>query len=166
MNVADIQSLYRYNDWANRRLLDAASALPAESVSRDLGGSLASVRDVVAHVVSTEWAWLERWHGTNPSSVPDWVDGNVVSLIARLGEVQTKRAAFLKTISNSDLSSPVSFVFMSGVPDKHELQDLLVHVVNHSTYHRGQLASMLRRFGTAPPATDFVVFKAEMRQQK
>jgi uncharacterized damage-inducible protein DinB len=162
MNLDDIRTLYRYNEWAHRRLLDAISALRPEELTQDLGGSFKTIRDVTAHVVSTEWSWLERWGGMSPTAAPDWVDnGDMNEIVAKLREVEAKRAQFFETVSDSDMSRPIEFRYLSGQPGVHALQELMIHVVNHSTYHRGQIASMLRQLGSAPPSTDFVVFRAE-----
>jgi uncharacterized damage-inducible protein DinB len=160
MNLGDIRDLYRYNEWAHQRLLDAVAALPPEDLTRDLGGSFKTITDVESHVISTEWAWLERWTGVNPTQAPAWVDsGDMSQIVAGLREVEAKRSRFFDGLSDGDLNKTIQYRFMSGNPGAHTLQDLLVHLVNHSTYHRGQIASMLRQLGTAPPSTDFVVFK-------
>lgn len=163
MNVADVKTLYRYNDWANGLVFNAIASLPSEDVTRDLGGSFASLRSVVAHVISTEWAWLERWHGTSPKERPAWMEGDIGSLMARLLDIQAKRSLFLDNLSDDALASQMSFTYLSGNPDQQILQDMLVHVVNHSTYHRGQITLMFRQLGHAPPSTDFVLFRSENR---
>lgn len=163
MNVSDIRTLYRYNEWANERLFSAIAKLSDEDISRDLGGSFPSLRDVVAHVVSTEWSWLERWHGVSPTARPAWADGDLPSIVAQLRDVEARRARFLDSLSDNELASSISFTYLSGKPDQHVLQDLLVHVANHSTYHRGQITLMFRQLGHAPPSTDFVLFKSENR---
>ena len=161
MNRSDILSLYRYNDWANGRVAAALQPLSTDALNRDLGGGFRTIRATFAHVVSAEWIWLERWRGSSVSAVPDWVSGGDLSfLLARLSEVQANRATYLGQLTESVLSQRLEFRYISGAAASHELSDLLLHVVNHSTYHRGQLASMLRAAGAAPPATDFVVFKA------
>ena len=66
MDVADIQELYRYNQWANDRAFEAASGLTLEEFTRDLGNSYPSVRDTLTHIVWAEWIWLQRWKGTSP----------------------------------------------------------------------------------------------------
>ena len=161
MNSTDAIKLYRYNDWANARLLDAAAKLSPEQQSQDLGGSFHSVREVIAHMVVTEWAWLQRWCGVNPAAAPGWAEESVSELAARLKKVEESRSLFLTGLSEAALSTRIDFTYMSGNAGSHEVQDLLIHVVNHATYHRGQLTSMIRQLGNEPPSTDFVVFRAE-----
>lgn len=163
MNVSDIKTLYRYNEWANERLFTAIAELSDEDIARDLGGSLPSLRHVVAHIVSAEWSWLERWHGVSPTVRPGWTEADLDSIVAQLHAIEAKRTLFLDNLSDEALASSLSFKYLSGKPDQHILQDLLVHVVNHSTYHRGQIALMFRQLGHAPPSTDFVLFKSENR---
>jgi len=162
MNTADIIELYRYNEWANERLFGAAGALSSEALTQDLGGSFRSIRDVLAHVASVEWMWLERWHGVSPSGIPEWaVSRDLSVLLHHLADVQARRAAFFDELSDATLLLQVAFRYISGTAGCHPLHDLLIHVVNHSTYHRGQVASMLRQLGAVPPPTDFIVFKAQ-----
>ncbi len=160
MNLRDVKVLFEYNDWANQRLLDAVATLSTEQLRRDLGGSYKTVRDLEAHIVSTEWAWLERWGGVSPTKTPDWVNGgDIDEIIAELHALELRRSEFLWSMPDADLSKPIEYHFLSGEPGVHTLQDLMIHVVNHSTYHRGQLASMLRQLGAPAPSTDFVLFK-------
>jgi uncharacterized damage-inducible protein DinB len=161
MNLVDIRDLYHYNEWAHQRLLDSVATLRPEELTRDLGGSFKTIIDVEAHVISTEWAWLERWGGVNPPGPPAWAEsGDMSQIVAGLREVEAKRSRFLDGLSDADLNKMVEYRFMRGDPGANTLQDLLIHVVNHSTYHRGQIASMIRQLGTKPPQTDFVFFKS------
>ncbi|MEP6507434.1 MAG: DinB family protein [Gemmatimonadales bacterium] len=161
MNTQDAIKLYRYNAWANRRLLDSASNLSSEQLTHDLGGSFPTVRAVIAHMVLTEWVWFQRWAGKNPPGPPDWAGADLPDLISRLRDLERDRAEFLAGLSDEQLSSRIDFTYLSGAVGSHELQDLLIHVVNHGTFHRGQLTSMIRQLGVAPRSTDFVVFRAE-----
>lgn len=163
MNTSEIFELYHYNDWADNLLLRAATTLSAEEVNRDLGGSYKSIRDVIAHIAAAEWAWLERWNGISPQSIPDWVAEDLSVLSGHLQNVQARRDLFLQSLSDAALSSEVVFRFLSGAADQHPLHDLLIHVVDHSSYHRGQLASKLRQAGAIPPPTGFIAFKSERR---
>jgi len=163
MNSHDIVLLYGYNDWANDRLLRAIAGTPPDVFTRDLGGgSFRSIRDVVAHIASADWIWLERWNGGSPSSLPAWYGSDSrETLLAQLEAIAAARGAFLQRLTAADLDRELSFKYLSGKPARVRFEDVLVHVVNHSTYHRGQLASMLRHVGTPPPPTDFIVFRTE-----
>jgi len=71
MSPDEMRQLYDYNAWANRRALEAASALTEEQFTRVLGSSFASVRDTLVHIYSGEWVWLERFQGRTPTAFPD-----------------------------------------------------------------------------------------------
>lgn len=160
MNASDIRVLYEYNDWANALLFSSIAQLPQEKIDRDLGGSLPSLRNVVAHIMTAEWAWLERLHGVSPTSRPDWADENMSTLQARLGDIESKRTIYVEGLTDAHLSEPLTFTYLSGKSGVNVLQDVLVHVVNHSTYHRGQITLMFRQLDEAPPSTDFIAFRS------
>jgi len=162
MNRRDFLDLYTYTDWADRRLAGALRTLPAEAASRRFEGSFPTIRDLVAHVVGAEWVWLERFGGASPAATPDWFQlGDVADLCDRHAEVAARRLAFLRERTEESLDVRLSFRYFRGAAGSLALRDALFHVANHATYHRGQLASMLRAVGAEPPATDFTEFVAE-----
>jgi uncharacterized damage-inducible protein DinB len=164
MMLNEVIELFEYNDWANARLLGACSSLSQEQWSQDLGGSYPTLLSVVAHVVGGEWIWLQRWTGESPRSVPDWfTDPTPSGLDDALEQVQQERRRFLGTLTDADLDREVPYTLLDGSKGALALSSLLRHLVNHSTYHRGQIASMLRRLNVAPPATDLLIF-AQQRQ--
>jgi len=69
MSPTEIQQLYDYNAWANRRSLAAAEKLKAEEFTRPLGSSFSSVRDTLAHIYGAEWSWLERFQVRSPAAL-------------------------------------------------------------------------------------------------
>ena len=71
MNQTDMLLLYEYNAWADRRVLEAASALTPEQYNKQMGSSFSSVRDTLSHIYGVEWLWLERFQGSSPSAIPD-----------------------------------------------------------------------------------------------
>jgi len=163
MTPADILDLFRYNAWANERITSSVIRLPLESITQDLGGSFPTVRDTFAHIVSAEWIWLQRWRGINLTSAPEWVKSADLSLLVEQHrEVEAKRSAYLMGLTESDLGSTCSFTLLSGKASSYTLRDLLVHVANHSTYHRGQIAAMLRRLGAPALSTDFLIYRSEV----
>lgn len=159
MNPATIGGLYRYNDWANEQLLDAASRLPAADFTRDLSSSHRSIRDTLTHIVWSEWIWLQRWKGVSPTLVfapADFPDAE--ALRERFRSVSGERSAFLGETSAATLLQVVEYTNLQGETWRYPLWQQLHHVVNHSTYHRGQVVTLLRQTGAAAPATDLLVY--------
>ena len=83
-------------------------------------------------------------------------DASAPSLRAKLKEVAEEREQFLAAVE--DLEAAIDYRDMTGNPFTQKLADILQHIVNHSTYHRGQLTTMIRQVGVTPPRTDFLVF--------
>lgn len=158
----EILQLYDYNRWANRRVLDVVGALTPEQLTRDLGSSFPSVRDTLAHVLAAEWVWLERWRGSSPTSFPDdsGLDSHA-AIVTRWDEHESDQAAFLEDLTEDRLREVVAYRNTAGQPFAEPLWQLMRHVVNHSTYHRGQVTTMLRQMGAAAVGTDLITYFRE-----
>lgn len=158
----EMRDLYAYDRWATDRILDAAGRLSAEERSRDLGSSFPSVLATLAHIAAADWVWLERWHGRSPTGLPGgWELSNLDEVRRRWEKVLDERTAFVNGLTEEDLRREVSYRTTSGTPHRNPLAALLRHVVNHATYHRGQVVTMLRQLGAEPPATDLIVYYRE-----
>jgi uncharacterized damage-inducible protein DinB len=156
----EIRELFAYHRWANQRFLAAASALTPEQLSRDLGSSFPSVLATLAHVLSAEWIWLERWHGRSPSArtPADWDLSDRDELRRRWAEVEGAQAEFIQGLTEEELRRVLDYRTLAGDPFSSALWQILRHLVNHATYHRGQVSTMLRQLGTSAPATDLVLY--------
>ena len=164
MSIDELRNLYRYNSWANDAFARVLRELPDETFRREVGGAFPSLQRIFAHLVAAEWVWLERWQGHSPAAFPEWVQSGNASLLADvLRDVESRRAGQFTGLRESDLETALSLRYLSGQPASHVLRDVLVHVVNHSTYHRGQLSLMMRLLDLAPPSTDFIRFPADLR---
>ena len=156
---AFIGAIYRYNSWANEEMLTAASRVSPADFTRDVKSSYGSIRDTLTHIVWAEWIWLERWKGASPAVVFAPAD---FPTIERLGErfraVAAERSVFLGSLTAEALDQVVEYRNMKGETWRYPLWQQLCHVVNHSTYHRGQVGTMLRQIGAVPPTTDFLVY--------
>ncbi|MGH9744602.1 MAG: DinB family protein [Candidatus Acidiferrales bacterium] len=162
MNVEDFRQLYEYNSWANRRTLDACSALSDERFTRDLGSSFRSIRDTLAHICEVEWLWLERWRGNSQISMrPDSDFSTLDSLRRRWDEVESSLNGYVKNLSADDVARIIEHKTTKGVPQSAPHWQMLQHLVNHGTYHRGQVATMLRQLGATPNSTDLIFFYRE-----
>lgn len=159
MNRQDILRLYDYNAWANTRILGAVEPLTPEAFLRDLKNSFPSVRDTLAHILGAEWIWLRRWHGESPVKLLSATDfPSLAALKDRFAAIEAERRAFLEGLTEARLTQPFHYRDTRGnaytLPLVHSLQ----HVVNHGTYHRGQITTMLRQLGAQPVSTDMSRF--------
>ena len=169
MNKAGIQLLFEYDRWANNRVLQAASTLSVEQFTRDLGGSFRSVRDTLLHIISGEWGWLTYWKEPfiSPAFLADLKSRreamfdpngfpNAAAVRLKWVEVEKEQIEFLNRLTDeaSRRMLPIRKTQLS-------LAQLMQHLANHSTYHRGQIALMMRQLGAEPLATDFHVFLIE-----
>ncbi len=162
MNVEDFRLLYDYNSWANHRTLDACAALSEEQFTRDLGSSFRSVRDTLAHICGVEWLWLERWHGRSHNALPPAAEfPNLASLRRRWDELERNLLDYIASLTPEDTQRTIQHKTTQGVPQAAPLWQMLQHLVNHGTYHRGQVATMLRQLGAKPLSTDLIFFYRE-----
>jgi uncharacterized damage-inducible protein DinB len=163
VTAADLRSLVDYNYWARDRILDGVSALGAEQYNRPMGSSFSSVRETLVHIYSAEWIWHSRWQGESPTkalSVDQWPD--LPSLSASWRDLETRIRSFVATLTDESLNRVLEYRLISGQPGKSAFGHMVQHVVNHGTYHRGQITTLLRQLGAAPPkSTDLIAFYRE-----
>jgi len=162
MNAEDFRLLYDFNSWANHRTLEACTALNEAQFTQDLGSSFRSVRDTLAHIYGAEWLWLERWHGRSPNALPSTADfPNLEPLRRRWNEFDRDLLDFLASLTSEDVQRVITHKTTAGVEQSAPLWQMLQHLVNHGSYHRGQVATMLRQLGAKAISTDLIVFHRE-----
>lgn len=173
MTKDDIQLLFEYDRWANMRILRCVSALRPEQFTRNLGGSSPSVRDTLLHIIGGEWIWLSYWKEPplnadsltelrkrrevlfRPDAFPD-----VEAVLTKWAEIERDQMEFVKHVTDESLEQMLPFRTTQA-----KLAHLMQHLANHSTYHRGQIALMMRQLDSEPLATDFHVFLVEGRER-
>lgn len=162
--VSDIAYLFAYNEWANRKTFDAAAALTPAQRSQHIESSFPSVNATLAHIVGAEWIWLERWMGRPTGGFPEWVTTpDFDDLRRRLAAIEAERRAFIDGLTGMRLSADLSYRLLNGAESSQPLHILMRHLANHSTYHRGQIATFFRQLGVTPPSTDLIRFAREAR---
>jgi uncharacterized damage-inducible protein DinB len=160
--IDEIRELYEFNRWANERMLDAVAVLTEEELTRAVGGSFPSLRATLTHMVGAEWIWLSRWRGVSPTGLPEsWDLSTHAAIRERWRAIDAERAAYLETLNDEALGRVVEYRQLSGAAYATPLWQLLRHVVNHASYHRGQVMMLLRQIGRPAVATDLVVFYRE-----
>lgn len=160
--LSEVLELYRYDDWATDRVLAAAATLSHEQLTRDVGGSFPSVLATLAHILHADWIWLSRWQGASPTGWPtEWRVGDFATLRSHRQRVTHDRNAWLAGLREDDLDRRVHYRNTAGEPLGSRMHEMLRHVVNHASYHRGQVTSQLRAVGGQPVATDLIVWFRE-----
>lgn len=166
MNIEEFRLLYEYNSWANRRMLESCAALNHEQLTRGLGSSFPSVHDTLAHILGAEWLWLERWHGRSPNSyAPTSEFPNAGSVRARWAEIDRDLLDYIASLTPEDVQRVVHHTTTAGVPQAAPLWQMLQHLANHGTYHRGQITTLLRQLGAKATGTDLITFYRERAAQ-
>jgi uncharacterized damage-inducible protein DinB len=151
MTLQDLQTLVDYHYWARDRLLDAVATLTPEQYQRDLGSSFKSVRETMTHVYAAEWAWYERWQGRSPTALlpPDQF-ADLAALRHAWSELETKLRDYVAGVGDHGTAKIIEYKLLSGAAGASPLWQMLQHVVNHASYHRGQVTTMLRQMGAQP----------------
>jgi len=162
MKPAEMVALFKYNAWADRRVLEAASALTQEQFTKQLGSSFSSVRDTLAHIYGVEWLWLERFQGHSPSAIPnDPAFADITNLRACWAAFEPKMLNFVRGLTQEGLDAVMEYKTMKYGVYCNPLWQSMLHLVNHGTYHRGQITTMLRQLGAQPILTDLMHFYRE-----
>jgi uncharacterized damage-inducible protein DinB len=153
-----LNEMFRYNYWARDRQLHACAAVSEDDFTRPAGGSFPSLRDTLAHLVGAEWLWLERWKGRSPSALPQASEFPTLALIEQhWSAVETDMMEWLGTVTEPGLLRLIVYRNLKGERWSYPLWRMMMHLVNHQTYHRGQVTALLRALGVAAPMVDFLV---------
>ena len=164
MKPAEMRDLFAFNAWANHRVLAAAEALTTEQYTKPLGSSFGSVRDTLAHICGVEWVWLERMEGRSPSAIPQATEyPNLVALRARWAETEKHWLEYVSRLDQAELDEEVDYKTLSFGASRDLRWQMMQHVVNHGTYHRGQVITMLRQLGAKGASTDLIAFYRERK---
>jgi uncharacterized damage-inducible protein DinB len=162
MTADDIRLLIDYHYWARDRLLAAVEPLTTEQYNADLGSSFPSLRDTLVHLYSAEWIWHRRLNGDSPAAMlaPDtFPDFSALQRAWR--DHETMMREFLAGIGDA-VDRVVSYRTTDGRTFAEPIAQILQHVVNHGSYHRGQVTTMLRQLKAAPPkGMDLIAFHRE-----
>lgn len=148
-----------YTLWADRLVRDAAREVRPEDLTREAGVSFGSLLGTLVHMLGSQRRWLSRFTGQalpvlpTPKDLPDFL-----SLAMAWEETHAELEAFLAALTEEQLAAEITWTSTEGEPHTLPLWQPVSHMVNHATYHRGQVASLLRQLGYQPPRTDMSYF--------
>jgi uncharacterized damage-inducible protein DinB len=162
MNKQDIQFLYKYNQWANERILDAAAHVTEEQFLAPASYPHGGLRSTLTHTLFAEWLWRIRWQGElpprrfKPEAFPTFD-----SLRARWLEEGKTLNMFIDSLTDEQLNMPFQFKTTRGDEMGNILWQTMAHVVNHGTQHRSEAAALLTEFNHSPGDIDLIIFLRE-----
>jgi uncharacterized damage-inducible protein DinB len=162
MTLHDFQILFEFNFWANARTLKALESLPEEKMYIDMMNSFGSIHATLVHICGAEDIWLQRLTSVPPyiflkkEDVPTFTD-----LKKKWNEVEWGFKKYLPTLTEERLLDVFAFKNLKGDEVSQIVWQALQHLVNHSTYHRGQITTLVRQAGGTPIGTDLIAFYRE-----
>jgi uncharacterized damage-inducible protein DinB len=148
MTIEYFKKLFDYDAWANERMLTAMEATPnlAEEAAKKM-----------SHLLQAKTVWVSRLIPGNPA-------GNFHTVLTPAAarqlnsELKATLEKYFGSLREDQLSQKIAYQNLKGLPFETVLSDILAHLVNHGTYHRGQVATLIKRSGGEPPVTDYIAF--------
>lgn len=163
MKPSEVQCLMEYNHWANEKILKQVAEMSPEDFLAPFSSLGQSVRDVLAHTYGAEWLWLERSRGNSPTSLAP-VDAKYETAEA-LREAWARDDEALRAwfggLTEAELAERVDYKSLQGQPLFMERWQIVVHVMNHGTQHRAEVAERLTELHLSPGNVDLFVFLRE-----
>jgi uncharacterized damage-inducible protein DinB len=159
MTLHEIRVLFEYDRWANDRTLESISSVPEPKYLEDLKSSHGGIHGTLVYIYGVNMVWLQRWKGGSPmkfafvAEVP-----NLEALKNHWMNYQTELDNYLNSLSEAMLIAPLSYSDYKGNSHSEQLFQQMQHRINHSSYHRGQIVTMLRQIDSVPIGTDLITF--------
>jgi len=147
-----------YSEWASHRLLDAAATLETDELTRDHGTADKSVLGALVHTFAADRHWLARVRLQNPGRFIEESDYSLDVLRQDWPVLFQGWRVWLTSLSNEDLAAGIHYSDLKGRPFATPAWQIILHVVNHATHHRGQVSGFLRKMGHRPPPVDLIVY--------
>ena len=163
MKKDEILTLYQYNSWVNARILNAVANLTHEQFLASTSFSYGGLRGTLVHTLFAEWIWRRRWEGHSPT---EWLMPEDFPTFESLREhwntEESHLMVFVENVNEEKLGSTIHYHTTGGKSRQNKLWHLMVHLVNHGTQHRSEVAAMLTDFGHSPGDIDLIVYLREI----
>jgi uncharacterized damage-inducible protein DinB len=156
MTQKEIQLLYDYDKWADLKILEAIATLTGDQYKKDLGSSFGGIRGTLVHILSADRVWLCRWTGKTMALLKA-EDFPTIEVVKKQWDTyHFEIGNFVRSLSDEKLNESLAYTDFKGNSYAHPLCQQMQHKVNHSSYHRGQVVTMLRQLEVGVVSTDFI----------
>ena len=139
--------LYQYNVWANQRVIDCLNRQNVDN---------AKILSLLGHVLAAQFLWLHRIKGLPAPDVKLWGDYSLPKLNEMADRAGKQWLEYVE--GNDEFNREMTYKNYTGDPYTNNVEMVMIHLVNHSTYHRAQIALLLRQIGLEPVNTDFITY--------
>jgi uncharacterized damage-inducible protein DinB len=164
MKKSEILSLYQYNAWANARILNVTAQVTPEQFLAPATYSHGGLRGTLVHILFAEWIWRNRWEGISPTKGFAPEDFPTFEALRSRWKTEEKvLMAFVEKVNEQKLESVVHYSRTGGEARENILWQLMLHLVNHGTQHRSEVAIMLTDLGRSPGDIDFITYLREIQ---
>jgi uncharacterized damage-inducible protein DinB len=153
-NLDFIRQLFEYDYWANEETLASLAAVSEDAEKP---------RKYFSHVLGAQRVWLARFDDPHPPSAQPWPTLSVEECRQHIQDLHGRWTALLERLSPEKLEEGLAYRNTKGMEFKTPIRDVLMHLVLHSAYHRGQVAAAVREAGGKPAATDYAVYMRKMK---
>lgn len=164
MTLQEAKTLHAYNSWATNRIFDATKRLSPEHYSKDMKSSHGGIHGTLVHMVGAEKVWVERFNAKPQPFLKAEEIPNAAALYAIWEKAGYETAKWLGLMTDKKLNDTFTMKTLKGDTFTHIFWQAFQHLVNHSTYHRGQIVTMLRQLDVKPPSTDLILFYRETKR--
>lgn len=162
-----LPQLFDYHYWATHRTLAAAEALTKEQFFQPQRNSYSSVHGLLVHMMGAEWIWLQRCQGSSPTAIPNTSQfPTLAALKERWTPLEAEMRAYIAGQTEENLEGEVHYTTTSGRPFHMARWQMMVHLANHGTHHRGELAEMFARMEVRHDEDDWNQFFLEQSGQR
>lgn len=151
------KNFLNYHFWATNKVLDHLGTLPEGILSKEIPNVFPSILKTLEHLYAVESMWIQRIQGNNLSAFPEITFQNIPQAREAFSEVHSQYLA----ASNTEDNKLIYYQNTKGQMFCSQLWDIFIHIVNHGTYHRGNITSMLRQLGEKGISTDFIIYLRE-----
>jgi uncharacterized damage-inducible protein DinB len=160
-----LQAMFDYVRWSDQQMLAASRTVNDEGYFKEQQISLGSIHKLLVHCMAAQWIWLSRWRGESPTRLENQDDYPTRdALMQRWPLVHSAMTDFLGTQTPKSLARDVQYRNTRGELFSLPLADLMLHVIDHGTYHRGQINTMIKRTGGQPANISYLQYSMQKRK--
>jgi uncharacterized damage-inducible protein DinB len=155
----------RYHHWATEQILDQCIQQPAEQLVKNCKASFGSIYDTLVHLYQADAIWLDRLQARPTGALSDYLaPGCTSELRDAWFAVQETMIGFAEQLSEDGWVNEMSYKTLAGIPYETPVWQMVLHVVNHGSHHRGQITGMLRQLGVKPVTLDLIGYYRANRE--